>query len=155
MAITYSLEEILTFAVKIEEQGMAFYAAVAKKGRNKDAQDLYRYLHDEEVKHRETYRGMLEELHSGASPDADDAEYSGYLRALVESTVFRKEDISSLPANDSDIVDYAIDREKDSVLFYIEIKDHLPAKDRDAVERIIDEERHHIVKLLDIKEKIG
>ena len=58
-------------------------------------------------------------------------------------------------ANDSTALDYAIDREKDSILFYIEIKEHIPEQNIAAVDKIIEEERTHIIKLLDIKEKIS
>jgi rubrerythrin len=153
MSNTYSLAEILTFAIKIEEQGIAFYEALAKKSKIKDAKELYLYLRDEEVKHREIYQDMLAQHKETAAPTG---EYGEYLRALVESVVFRKDnDKLKALSNDLTALDFAIDREKDSVLFYIEIKEHIPEQHRTAVDKIIDEERSHIIKLLDIKEKIS
>jgi rubrerythrin len=153
MPNTYSLAEIFTFAIKIEEQGIAFYEAMAKKTKIKDAKELYLYLRDEEIKHRETFQDMLAGLEQAVAPTG---ETSAYLKALVEAVVFRKDDgqLKAL-SNDSTALDYAIDREKDSILFYIEIKEHVPEQGRSAVDKIIEEERTHIIKLLDIKEKIN
>jgi len=152
MPNTYSLHELLTFAVKIEEQGMAFYEGVAKKTKNEQAQELYLHLHNEEIKHRDLYKKMLTAQTKDVPGNYTD-EYNGYMRALIESAVFRKDDPSL--ASDSDVLDYAIDREKDSILYYLEIKGHIPEQHRPVVDSIIDEERAHVIQLLDIKEKIG
>lgn len=152
MPTTYSLEEILTFAVKIEEQGAAFYEHMAAKTKNTEVKELYTFLKNEELAHKKTYAALLSSLLKEPSVNYSD-EYSSYMRALVETAVFRKD--SHALNSDAEVLEYAIDREKDSILFYIEIKDHIPEKHHEAIDTIIDEERTHIIKLLDIKEKVG
>ena len=73
---------------------------------------------------------------------------------MVDKVLFQKEEE---PENASDltVIDHAIEREKDSILFYLSLKDCVPEKDRSLVDKIIAEERKHIIKFLDIKEKIG
>ncbi len=153
---TYSADELVNFAVKIEEQGIAFYKAMAQKTKNQEVKALYLSLAIDEEQHRKRYQALLSKVQKGSAPGEYPEEYQGYLRALVENTVFpsstkQKEAL----ANDGDVLDFAIDREKDSILFYLEMRDHLPKICSDIVETIINEERKHIVKLLDHKEKLG
>lgn len=156
MSKIFAIHELLTFAVKIEEEGMAFYKDMAAKTKNEEAKDLYSGLVQEEADHRKTFQEMLDgaskEVGSGTYSD----EYNSYMRALVESTVFKKDDKQKASiSNDSDALEFAIEKEKDSILFYLGMKEYVPEKDRGSVDKVVEEERSHIIKLLNIKEKIG
>jgi rubrerythrin len=48
-------------------------------------------------------------------------------------------------------LDFAIQRELDSILYYHEIKKLVPAAQHDAIEKIIEEERKHFLSLTAMK----
>jgi len=52
-------------------------------------------------------------------------------------------------------VNFAIDRESDSILFYSEIKNLVPEKQQGKVDEIIYEERRHFVMLSDFKKEVS
>ena len=156
MSKIFSIDELATFAVKIEEEGMAFYKEMAEKTKNKDAKELYEFLVGEEAKHKVIFQELKDVLSKDVSPGTYGDEYNSYMRALVESVVFKKDDKRKAGLQDeADVLDYAIDKEKDSILFYLGMKEMVSPENQVNVEKIINEERLHIIKLLDIKEQIG
>ena len=155
MTNVYSIEEMLRFAIKIEDVGEVFYKSMAGKTKSAELKDLYLFLMDEEKDHKKKFQGMLNDIEKGTeNPSEFNDDYNQYLRAMVDKVIFQKEDELS-NASDLAVIDYAIEREKDSVLFYISLKDCVPEKGRKTVDEIIEEERMHVIKFLDIKEKIA
>jgi len=75
-----------------------------------------------------------------------DGEVELYLRALSDTRVFfeKKIDISSM----EDILKTAIEAEKDSIVFYLGMKNAVPERlGRDKVDEVIEEEMRHITLL--------
>jgi rubrerythrin len=50
-------------------------------------------------------------------------------------------------------VDFAIQRELDSILYYHEIKNLVPTTQHETIEKIIVEERKHYAALVDMKKR--
>ena len=153
MTRIYSIEEMLRFAVKIEEVGIDFYKTMSGRTKSPDLKELYLFLMNEEKDHKKTFQDLLNKV-AQDNPSEFNDDYNQYLRAMVDKVIFQKED-EPQNASDLTVIDYAIEREKDSVLFYLSLKDCVPVIDQATVDRIIEEERKHILKFLDIKEKIG
>jgi rubrerythrin len=84
---------------------------------------------------------------------------SDYLRALIDDAVFTDDAITSEMAaqadNDIKALELAISAEKDSMLFYYEIKDIMPGNAVTMINRIIAEEKMHLQQLSDIKRKLA
>jgi rubrerythrin len=57
--------------------------------------------------------------------------------------------------NTSEALDFAIQRELDSILYYHEIKKMVPAAQHDALEKIIEEERSHFLSLSAMKKALA
>ena len=80
------------------------------------------------------------------------------LRPLVDSAVFTDDDITSgvVTRVDSDIeaVDVAIGLEKDSILFYCQMKDLVPPPVQEVLDKIIVEEKSHLRDLSQIKKQL-
>jgi rubrerythrin len=154
---TYAIHELITFAVEIEKNGAAFYQAMAKKTITADAEKLYTLLHNEEVAHQRKYQHMLEAVAVDSAKDlvySDD--YGLYLRAMVEKIIFDPREASKEKAlqGDSDVIDFALGKERDSILYYVEMKKHVPQAYHATVDQIIAEEQLHIIKLLDMREHV-
>jgi rubrerythrin len=155
MATTFNADEIFEMAEQIERNGTKFYRRAAEIISDKDNKDLLLKLADMEVEHEETFAQMREEL-TGKENESmafdPDNQAALYLQAVANGHVFDvKTDPSSLlSGNESfhDILKIAIGAEKDSIAFYMGLKDSVsePAG-KDKVDKIIREEMNHIVLL--------
>ena len=82
-------------------------------------------------------------------------EYSAYLGALIDDHIFSKaKDEKKLVRrvkNNGEAIDLAIDFEKDSMLFYHEMKNFVREKEGKLVAKLIKQEQEHIRKLSALK----
>lgn len=157
MSITFSGSELLNIAIGIEERGVAFYEAMAEQAKSASAREVFRYLADMEKAHRQTFQGMFAEADKYEFAKTG-GEYAVYLQALVDSAVFSEELILSQIANaaqsEASALDLAIGAEKDSILFYYEMKEIMPQKAQPTVNKIIAEEKAHLRQLTQLKKKL-
>jgi rubrerythrin len=99
-----------------------------------------------EVDHEKTFNAMRSDLKAAeksATVFDPEGEAALYLRALVDTRVFfeKKVDVSSMEK----ILKAAIEAEKDSIVFYLGMKNAVPEKfGQDRIEAIIKEEMGHI-----------
>lgn len=152
MSILFSASEIITMAVEIEKNGMAFYNALAARSKNEKAREIYTILAAEEVQHQVTFKKMLTSLKELELTASEEDEYNNYLGALTSSRVFSSDvDVDALLAEaDTELaaINMAIDAEKDSILFYYELLGQAGSEDSEAIEQVINEEKTHLAKLI-------
>ena len=149
MDLKYAGSEVLQMAVEIEKKGKAFYNGLSETVKDDKARDMFRFLSDEEIKHQIFFQQMLESIETvePASP-YDNTDVTQYFRALIERRIFPtvgeggmlKEYLDDLAV----ATRIAISMEKDSILFYYEIKPVVQAKDHSVLDTIINEEKKHI-----------
>ncbi|MFC1917191.1 ferritin family protein [Chloroflexota bacterium] len=157
MSIHFSESDLLNIAITIEHRGIAFYEVMAKTTENEVVNHTLQHLANMEREHIQTFQKMLDEL--GESPPAETAspEYQEYVQALVDSAVFTDDLIASEMAAQADtvlkILELAISAEKDSVLFYYEMRGILPAR-VEVINRVITEEKSHLWKLSKLKKEL-
>jgi rubrerythrin len=84
----------------------------------------------------------------------EDDEYAAYMRTLIDSRRTVKEPTIDLN-NLTEVLDFAIAREKDAVLFYVGLENFVPGEDKPTVKTIIKEEGNHIVKLTNLKQQFA
>jgi len=112
-------------------------------------------LADWEEDHKRTFQDMRRQVSSGDNSGLEydpDGEAGQYLRAFVEGRVFEiQSDVGDelKKAEDlPDILRIALGLEKDSIMFYLGIKDVVPReKEKSKMDKIISEERKHVVTL--------
>jgi len=159
VSISLSGSELINIAIGIERRGVAFYDVMAKSTQNAIARDVFQYLADMERQHMQIFEGMLEEADKYQIPSTYAQEYTAYFQALVDSAVFTDDFATSEMANraDSDIkaMELAISAEKDSILFYYEMKDIMPQRAQPTVNKIISEEKSHLRQLSELKKKLA
>ncbi len=149
----YDISEILQFAIKIEENGEEFYRVLAKSTEDKKQSELFEYLADEEVNHKNVFTSLLSKL-KAYNTDEFPEEYFAYLKAYANSMIFDLKDVEGETGKIRDIkaaVDYAIKKELDSILLYQELKDAIPQEQHSILNKIIQQERNHFIKLSSIK----
>ena len=159
MAITFSGSELINIAVGIERRGIAFYDTMAKSTENATTRDVFKYLADMERMHIHIFQGMLGEVDKYQHQESYTEEYAAYLQALVDNAVFTDDSITSEWAtqvgSDIEAMELAIGAEKDSILFYSEMKELMPQRTQLTVDKIIAEEKSHLRQLSELKKKLA
>ena len=150
--IGYSAAEALELAMEIETNGEAFYNAILEKAPESETADLFRDLAAQERKHYATFQQMLERVSSGPGmPDTEYDEYLRYLRVALDRALFSGEDKALLLAREARDVDSALRAalgfEKDTLLFFYDLREMISERERDYITRIIREEKTHIRRL--------
>ena len=155
MSITFNAFEIFEMAEQIERNGVKFYRKAAEGISDRDVRQMLLDLADMEAEHEETFAGMRKQLSDRERElrvfDPEN-EAALYLQAMANGHVFdlKKDPGEQLTGTETveDILKLAIDAEKDSIVFYLGLKDFVPAKaGKDRVEAIIKEEMGHIAVL--------
>lgn len=156
MSNEYSLKEIIRFAIEIEKEGSLFYQKIADKIRDINLKNIFLNLKTEENFHKQKFEEMLRNL---GEDDNEylynlDNEYILYLKSFIENAIFNKKDIDILitTLNTTEaIINYAVDRENDSINFYNNMKKVVKSEYHITLDKIIGEEYLHKEKLENIK----
>jgi rubrerythrin len=151
----FSTREAVEMAVQTERLGYQFYNEMADRFKDHEGlSDLFRRLALKEKSHEAVFARLRDQA---AAEDIDHPEeVAHYMRAMVESEFFIGNE-KSLPSMDNvktvgDAVDYALGFEKETLLFFVGLRDMLG--DGGAMDAVINEERSHIAWLSEFKGKL-
>ena len=155
MADKFSGCEIAEIGVQIEKNGMEFYSELAKMTDNPKAKEVFGYLAEAETRHMEVFRKVHGTFCAYDPGGAYTDEYFAYLNAIAGQYVFTQKDRGVETArsvkNYQDGIDLGISLEKDSILFYLMVREMVPENERALVDAVISEEKKHLVDLCDLK----
>jgi len=146
MRYDFNADEVFEMAEQMERNGEKFYKSAAATIDDEAHKKLLLELAAMEVDHEKTFKAMRSDLKAAeksATVFDPESEAALYLRALVDTRVFfeKKVDVSSMEK----ILKAAIEAEKDSIVFYLGMKNAVPEKfGQDRIEGIIKEEMGHI-----------
>lgn len=154
MAFSFNMDEILAMAEKIEINGAAFYRKAAESISDASNKDILIELAEMEDQHQKTFAALRKELSDAEKTptvfDPDD-EMASYLNALADVRVFYEKEIDVTSMKE--ILKEAIVAEKDSIVFYLGMKELVPEKlGKEKINNVIKEEMSHI-KILSSKLK--
>ena len=158
MGIRFNADEILEMAIRIETNGRSFYLRAAELQSDSKTAGFFNKLAAMEEQHKKTFEIFRDELSSldkeGQVYDPD-GQASMYLAVMADThggegdpqiakTLTGKESLE-------DILKIALNLEKQSILFYVGLKDLVPQQHgKDKVDAIIDEEKQHVAQLSDV-----
>ncbi len=146
MGYDFSADEVFQMAIQMEKNGAAFYRKAADAADDADNKKFLLELADMEVDHEKTFTELRQQLteQEKASTVFDPAgEAAMYLKALVDTRVFFEKDIDVTSMRD--ILMSAIEAEKDSIVFYLGMKDAVPDDlGKSRLDDIIKEEMGHV-----------
>jgi rubrerythrin len=151
MSISFSGSELINIAIGIERRGSIFYDIMADSTKNAIARDVFHYLADIERQHIQTFQDMLSEADKYQFSETKAGEYAAYLQSLVDTAVFGDD----LATSDIAALELAIGAEKDSILFYYEMRDIMPQRAQPTVNKVIAEEKSHLRQLSELKKKLA
>ena len=159
MAFIFNADEIFEMAEQIERNGAAFYRLAAQQFPAQ--QRLLTTIAEQEDAHWAIFSALRRQLTSKdreATVSDPDQEAEAYLRALADRRVvdIKHGPKSVLKGGESftDILRIALGMEKDSIVFYLGMREMVPpALGQDKLDLIIKEEKKHIVFLSQLFDK--
>ncbi len=151
MGDAFSGSEIAEMAVQIEKNGRDFYNAIAEFSKAKNTKKIFKYLAGQEEKHIKVFESMLSAVKKYEPVEAYTDEYFGYIKALSEELVFTKKkkgiEIAKTIKDERRAVELGLSFERDSILFYYEMKNFVPKAERGIIDGLIKQEQIHVKKL--------
>lgn len=146
MSYDFNADDIFEMAEQMERNGAAFYRNAAEGNIDPDNKEFLLELAKMEVAHEQTFKAMRAELaaqEKTATVFDPQGEATLYLRALADTRVFFEKDIDT--STMLGILKSAIEAEKDSIVFYLGMKEAVPAElGQDRLDGIIKEEMGHV-----------
>ena len=152
MGIKFNADEVLAVAEKIERNGAAFYRRAAELHPDEKNKAFLEGLAVMEDGHEKTFVQMRKELSAAEKESATfdpDNEVAQYLQTLADfhGTEGKVSPTEKLSGQESmaEILKIALQAEKNSIAFYVGIKDLVPNKaGKDKIQSIIIEEMAHV-----------
>jgi len=151
----FNADEVLEMAIRIEENGAAFYRKAASLQSDAPNREFLEKLASMEDHHRVVFERMRKSLWGAGKTETvfdPEGELSLYLASMAdrhggEGSPVVADALTGEEKMD-EIITTAIGLEKESILFYVGLKDLVPLKyGREEIDEIIREERRHIVQL--------
>ena len=155
---TFKASEMFQVAMRIEENGERLYRHAVNLTADSKMKDLFNFVADEEVKHKKTFEAMLSKVEDYEPPESYPGEYFAYLKTYAENLVFPEAQMEREIAKIKEIgeaLEFAIQREIESILYYLEARGFVPESQRPEIDKIIEEERRHYLKLVDLRRSIN
>ncbi len=156
MGYAFNLDEIFAMAEEIERNGARFYRRAADITEQPAAKKLFEELARWEDGHERLFQRLRADLvgAEAAIPTVFDpmGDAELYLQAMAEQHVFRRDlDIEAMvdgAAGPRGILELALEFERDSILFFLGMKEVVPAHLKpETVDRLISEEMGHVAYL--------
>jgi len=155
MTLHLSADEILEIAQRIEQNGARFYRRAAELQKDENKSKLLLQLARMEDEHERIFLKIQDDLtEEERSQKAADpfGEMKMYLSAMADTSGGEGSPaaVEALTGQEpiGEILKKAIELEKESILYYIGLKDVVPGQlSKKNIEKIIEEEKSHIILL--------
>lgn len=162
MDYNFTADEIFEVAIRIEANGAGFYrkaAAAQSEERNRAFLEQLANMEDHHQSTFEKMRSGLKAHEKQATVFDPNQETAQYLAVMADTHGGEgsPKAADALTGNESiqEIIDIAIGLEKESILFYLGLKDFVPPDyGKEKLDRIIQEEQRHIVQLNGFRKKL-
>ena len=146
MRYDFTADDVFEMAEQLERNGAKFYRDSAASVEGDSAKELLVKLASMEMDHEKTFiqmRADLAEAEKQSTVFDPEGEAVQYLRALADTRVFFEKQIDTTSLRE--ILKAAIEAEKDSIVFYLGMREMVPEKrGQDRLDEIIKEEMSHI-----------
>lgn len=146
MSYDFNANDVFEMAEQIERNGAVFYRKAADDIKDPDAKKFLADLASMEDSHEKTFSAMrknLTEAEKTSTVFDPGGEAASYLKALADTRIFFEKEIDTKSLHA--ILKAAILAEKDSIVFYLGMKDLVPERlGQSRLDGIIKEEMSHI-----------
>jgi rubrerythrin len=147
----YTGQEIMGIAVRIEENGNAFYTAAAERVKEStDTRNLFLDLAEKEIMHIAIFQKLAEKFEAEEF-DFDPNEVNDYVANLADQHIFGKPEagiqLARTIKTPKEALDIAFKFENDSVAFYVELEKRAKTDAKKLIRQIIEEEKEHAAEI--------
>jgi len=146
MSFDFSADEVFEMAEQLEQNGAKFYRNSAADIPDEKNKKILLDLADMEDEHEKIFADMRASLTAEEKESRTfdpEEETLAYLKALVDTRVFFKKEIDT--SSMKEILKAALVAEKDSIVFFMGLKEMVPENlGKNRLEGIIKEEMSHI-----------
>lgn len=153
-----SPQEILRIAVRVEENGKSLYTSLENKTNNEKLKGIWKFLSEQEEKHRKTFQDMLDNIGDYIVDEFSPGEYNAYLKAIASGYIITQqlieEKTKQLFSSDNEAVEFGIYVEKESILTYSALRDYVLTAKQPVLDKVIEEEKKHLVQLTLLKDEL-
>jgi rubrerythrin len=148
----FTAAEAIEMAMEIEKNGEVFYNEAAAKSADAQVKALFKDLAIQEQGHYRAFQKMLKGAQPAPElPAAEYDQYQTYVQAALDQALFAGPDKAlslAKQAEDREVaLRAAIGFEKDTLLFFYDLRDMVNEADRETVSSIIREEKKHLHRL--------
>jgi rubrerythrin len=148
----FTAGQALEMALEIEQNGEAYYNAVIEKTSDPEVKTLFGDLAAQERIHYKVFQRMLGDVKPAPELPAEEYDqYDAYMRAALSNALFAGPDKALRLAEQAEDMETAVRGalgfEKDTLLFFYDLREMVSEKDREAVSRVIAEEKSHVRRL--------
>jgi rubrerythrin len=151
MTVTFNAFEVFEIAEQIERNGAKFYHRAAEILDGPDICKVFLRLAKWETKHEETFAGMKKQLselcREPRNVNPEDRLPDPKVMAGLTAFGIRPDPADEVSGKQSEVdtLKMAVQKEKDSIVFYNGLKGFVPARTaKDKIDDIIKEEMRHI-----------
>ena len=146
MSEKFILEDLLNALIELESTGNKLYTELSERVDNKEVADLFALLARQELKHKEIYSGYKSSL---VAKEKVDEAYLSYVKVMLEKNI-KFLSTKMVPEDLHGSVCQAVQLEKDTILFLLEMKKVIEDHHQKEIDEIIDEERKHLQYLYEL-----
>ena len=155
MSVFKDVVDVIEVAVRIERKGIEYYRSLYEAVESPEAKSVFSYLAAQEEKHAGVFRKILESVAEYTPRYEYPGEYGLFLNEYASGILREIEKKSAAVTSDTmkDALEKGIEFEKESILFYMEMKSEARFSNENikVIEEIIEEERSHWRKLMSFK----
>ena len=153
----YEKNDIVEMAVKMEQNGYTFYDnALQRNDLDDETRSILTILRDDEKEHEYIFKALrnkIDQTELEQNSNWEEAQF--YMESIVKTHVFYEPSnaiqMAKNAENTADLITYAIQFEKDSIIFFFSLKKYVKNhKTEKILDTIINEEFKHIRKLQDL-----
>jgi rubrerythrin len=150
----FKATEIVEMAVQEERNGVAYYEALAGKTADPKVKAFAERLAGEERRHEREFTELRNQLGGYVPAESFEGEYLAYVRALVNDRFLPSEEKAKetvrRAGTDRDVILSALRFEKETLLFFSEMKHFVPRRHAPVIDTLMGEERQHIADLSEL-----
>ena len=155
----FAAADVVEMALELEKSGEVFYRAVAKKVTSAQIQALFEDLADQEVQHYAAFQKLSKTVWDKPLMLPDEwNQYLMYLQATIQSVFFEGKDkalaLAEQVTDEKEALRMAMGFEKETLLFFYDLRDMVSEGDTTILMRIVNEERSHLRRLADMLQSL-
>ncbi|OQY21231.1 MAG: hypothetical protein B6I35_08860 [Anaerolineaceae bacterium 4572_32.2] len=148
----FTAAEGLEMAMEVEKNGEVFYNEAAAKSADPEVKSLFEDLAAQERGHYRLFQRMLGDVRPAPElPAAEYDQYEAYVQSALALALFAGPDKALALAEQAEdretALRAALGFEKDTLLFFYDLRDMVAEADRGAISNIIREEKMHLRRL--------